>query len=138
MKTILKTLPSNLEMKYDEKFGSEGNTEILRDVIPRLVAALKRYNVTYSQVKEWLRALHKHRRVRFLYRQRGTLDRDNRRLHKNNRTSEVNNSIFFKKNFQLTFGIIVKKARRIKGASSLYDLNDDRVAKYDKTSCWQF
>ena len=86
MKTILKTLPSNLEMKYDEKFCSKGNTEILRDVIPHLVAALKRYNVTYSQAKEWLRALHN-----------GTLDRDNRRLHKNNRTSEVNNSIFLKK-----------------------------------------
>jgi hypothetical protein len=97
MKTILKTLPANLEMKYDEKFGSEGNTEILREVIPRLVAALKRYNISYSQVKEWLRALHKHRRVRFLYGQRGTLDHDNRRLHKNNRTNEVNNSIVFKK-----------------------------------------
>jgi hypothetical protein len=93
MKTILKTLPSNLEMKYDEKFGSESNTEILRHVIPRLVEALKRYKTSYSKVKEWLRALHKHRRVRLLYGQRGTLDRDNRRLHKNNRTNEVNNSI---------------------------------------------
>jgi hypothetical protein len=95
MKTILKTFPSDLEMKYDQKFGSEENTEILREVIPRLVASLKRYDTPYRKVKEWLNALHKHRRVRLLYSQRGTLDRDNRRLHKNNRINEVNNSLFF-------------------------------------------
>lgn len=94
MKTILKTLPTDLEMNYGEKFTSEANTEIFRQLIPRLVNALKRFGVTYKQVKEWLQALHKHRRVRLLYSQRGTLDRDNRRLHKNNRTNEVNKSIF--------------------------------------------
>ena len=56
MKTILKTLPVKLEMKYDEKFTSEANADILRDIIPRLVDALKRYRVTYKQVKEWLQA----------------------------------------------------------------------------------
>jgi hypothetical protein len=95
MKTILKTLPTDLEMRYDLKFSSEENTDILRQVIPRLVDALKRYKTSYKQIKEWLNALHKHRRVRLLYSQRGTLDRDNRRLHKNNRTNEVNKSIFF-------------------------------------------
>jgi hypothetical protein len=100
MKTVLRTLPTDLEMRYDEKFGSETNTEIMRDLIPRLVNSLKRYKVTYSQVRGWLQALHKHRRVRYLYSQRGVLDRDNRRLHKNNRTNEVNKSIFFlKRNF---------------------------------------
>ncbi|CAI2196624.1 698_t:CDS:2, partial [Funneliformis geosporum] len=39
--------------------------------------------------------------------------RDNRRLHKNSHTSE-------------------KKAQRIKGANSLFDLGDERVSKYDK------
>ncbi|CAI2196460.1 7594_t:CDS:2, partial [Funneliformis geosporum] len=39
--------------------------------------------------------------------------RDNRRLHKNNCTSE-------------------KKARRIKGANSLFDLGNEGVSKYDK------
>ena len=95
MKTILKTLPTDLEMRYDLKFGSEENTDILRQVIPCLVDALKRYKTSYKQIKEWLNALHKHRQVRLLYSQRGTLDRDNRRLHKNNRTNEVNKSIFF-------------------------------------------
>ena len=113
MKSILKTVPKDLEIKYDEKFGSEINNEIMRDLIPRLVKSLKRYNVTYSQVRGWLQALHKHRRVRYLYSKRGVLDRDNRRLHKNNRTSEVNKSIFFlKKEFQLTFGINIEKGAK--------------------------
>src|SRR5204863_8973373 len=98
MKSILKTVPKDLEMKYDEKFGSEINNEIMRDLIPRLVKSLKRYKVIYSQVRRWLQALHKHRRVRYLYSKCSVLDRDNRRLHKNNCTSsEVNKSIFFKK-----------------------------------------
>ena len=84
------TLPTNLEMRYDLKFGSEENTEILRKVIPHLVNTLKRFKMTYKQVKEWLSTLHRHRQVRLLYKQRGTLDRDNQRLHKNSRTSEVN------------------------------------------------
>jgi hypothetical protein len=109
MKTILKTLPKDLEMRYDLKFGSEENTEVLRQVIPRLVAALKKYNTSYKKIKEWLSALHKHRRVRLLYSRRGTLDRDNRRLHKNNRTNEVNKSIFFLNELQLTFGINIEK-----------------------------
>jgi predicted patatin/cPLA2 family phospholipase len=94
MKTILRTVPQELEMRYDEKFTSDTNSKILRELIPHLVNAMKRYKTSYSQVKKWLQALHKHRRVRLLYKQRGHLDRDNRRLHKNNRTSEVNKSNF--------------------------------------------
>ena len=67
MKSVLKTVPKELEMKYDEKFSSEINTEIKRDLIPRLVKSLKRFKVTYSQVRGWLQTLHKHRRVRYLY-----------------------------------------------------------------------
>src|SRR5436190_15006703 len=111
MKSILKTVPNDLEMKYDEKFGSEINNEILRDLIPRLVKSLKRYNVTYSQVRGWLQALHKHRRVRYLYSKRGVLDRDNWRLHKNNRTSEVNKSIFFKKGISINIWYKYRKRR---------------------------
>ena len=111
MKSILKTVPKDLEMKYDEKFGSEINNEIMRDLIPRLVKSLKRYKVTYSQVRGWLQALHKHRRVRYLYSKRGILDRDNRRLHKNNRTSEVNKSIFFKKGISINIWYKYRKRR---------------------------
>jgi len=95
MKTVLRTVPTDLEMRYDEKFGSETNTEIMRDLIPRLVNSLKRFKVTYNQVRRWLQALHKYRRMRYLYSKRNVLDRDNWRLHKNNRTNEVNKLIFF-------------------------------------------
>ena len=78
MKSVLKTVPKDLEMKYDEKFSSEINTEIMRDLIPRLVKSLKRFKVTYSQVRGWLQALHKHRQVSYLYSKHGVLDRNNR------------------------------------------------------------
>ena len=48
MKSILKIVPKDLEMKYYEKFGSEINTKIMQDLIPHLVKSLKRYKVTYS------------------------------------------------------------------------------------------
>src|SRR2546429_7292329 len=102
-------------MRYDEKFGSEMNTEIMRDLIPHVVKSLKRYKVTYSQVRGWLQALHKHRRVRYLYGKHGVLNRDNRQLHKNNCTNKVNKSIFFKKEFQLTFGINIEKGVKNQG-----------------------
>ncbi|PKY31502.1 hypothetical protein RhiirB3_393373 [Rhizophagus irregularis] len=70
MKTILKTFPIELELKYDEKFTSESNDEILQQVIPRLIEAMKP-------------------RVRLLYKQCGTLDKNNRRLHQNNRLNEL-------------------------------------------------
>src|SRR5439155_24688601 len=110
MKSILKTVLKDLEMKYDEKFGSEINNEIMRDLIPRLVKSLKRYNVTYSQVRGWLQVLHKHRRVRYLYSKCGVLDRDNQRLHKN-RTSEVNKSIFLKKEISINIWYKYRKRR---------------------------
>jgi hypothetical protein len=84
MKTILKTFPNELELKYDEKFTSETNDEILRKIISRLIDTIKpRYTVhpQYKQVKTWLAALHKYRRVRLLYKQCGTLNKDNCRLH---------------------------------------------------------
>jgi hypothetical protein len=97
MKTILKTLPTELLLKYDEKFTSESNTNVLRQLVPRLLTSMKlRYTPSFKQIKDWLSALHKHRRARLLYGERGVLDKDNRRLHKNNRLSEV--FFFFKKN----------------------------------------
>ncbi|RGB22588.1 hypothetical protein C1646_775846 [Rhizophagus diaphanus] len=82
MKTILKTFPIELELIYDKKFSSELNDEILRQIIPRLIEAMKpRYTPRYRQAKSWLAALHKHCRVHLLYKQRDTLDKDNCRLH---------------------------------------------------------
>jgi hypothetical protein len=92
MKVILKTFSRDLELRYDERFTSEANENILQQIIPRLINAMKpRYTLQYKQVKNWLSALHKHCRVRLLYKERGILDKDNRRLHQNNRLNEVNN-----------------------------------------------
>ena len=100
MKVILKTFPSDLKLKYEEKLTSETNENILKQIIPRVIKALKpRYSPQYRQVKSWIAALHKHRRVRLLYKNRGTLDKDNRRLHRNNRLNEVNDDfIIFQRN----------------------------------------
>ncbi|RGB21958.1 hypothetical protein C1646_776921 [Rhizophagus diaphanus] len=84
-----KTFPIELELIYDEKFSSESNDEILRQIIPRLIKAMKP-------------------RVHLLYKQRGTLDKDNHCLHQNNRLNE-------------------KKACRVKGAKSLFDKNDEKL-----------
>ena len=55
MKSILKTLPPELNLKHDETFTSESNTEILRKIIPELLKAMKpRYNLSYKQLKDWL------------------------------------------------------------------------------------
>ena len=52
MKAIMKTMPSELELRYDEKFTSEENTNVLRDLIPRLIEAMKsRYSLSYKQIK---------------------------------------------------------------------------------------
>jgi hypothetical protein len=95
MKAILRTMPSDLEMKYDERFHSELNNEILQQLIPRLISAMRpRYNPSHRKINSWLSSLHKHRRVRLLYKERGTLDKDNRRLHRNNRLTEVKKNLF--------------------------------------------
>jgi hypothetical protein len=90
MKSILKTLPSEYELLYTEKFTSDTNTGILRNLMPRLVESMKpRFRPTHTQIRNWLAALYKHRRVRLLYKNRNKLDNDNRRIHRNNRLSEV-------------------------------------------------
>ena len=90
MKTILKTLPAENGMKYDERFTSDSNNEILRKLIPELMKAMRpRYSPSYSQLRNWLQALHRHRRSRYNYRKNGKLDKDNCRLHSNSRLNEV-------------------------------------------------
>ena len=82
MKAILKTLPTELSLRYDEKFISEINSNILRDIIPRLISSMKlRFKPTYKQVRDWLNSLHKHHQARLMYAERGTIDKDNRRLY---------------------------------------------------------
>ncbi|PKY13585.1 hypothetical protein RhiirB3_425437 [Rhizophagus irregularis] len=119
MKSILKTLPPELNLKVEETFASEVNTEIRRKLVPELLKAMKpRYNPSYDQLKSWLQALHKHRRSRYMYRQKGKIDKDDQRLYCNGRHGE-------------------KKARHIKGAKSLFEKGDERLAKYDKSEIYR-
>ncbi|CAB4403790.1 unnamed protein product [Rhizophagus irregularis] len=68
MKVILKTMPPELTLRYDEKFTNETNADILRQLIPRLIASMKpRFSPSYKQINDWLAALYKHRRARLLY-----------------------------------------------------------------------
>jgi hypothetical protein len=90
MKEILKTLPPEYEMKYEQVFGSLDNKKIREKLVPELFRALRpRFNPSYGKLKEWLRALHKHRRDSFLLNKKGTQDKSNRRVHNNNRVTEV-------------------------------------------------
>lgn len=84
MKSILKTLPVENDIKYDETFTSDLNREILQKLIPELIKAMKpRYKPSYGLVKDWLQTLHRNRRSRYIYGKSGKLDKDNRRLHRN-------------------------------------------------------
>ncbi|POG57625.1 hypothetical protein GLOIN_2v1791567 [Rhizophagus irregularis DAOM 181602=DAOM 197198] len=74
----------------------------------------KKRKTEMKQINDWLAALFKYRKAQLLYIERGVIDKDNRKLHKNNRLSK-------------------KKSRRVKGAISLFKRNDDRVKDYDKT-----
>uniref|UniRef100_U9USW1 Uncharacterized protein n=2 Tax=Rhizophagus irregularis TaxID=588596 RepID=U9USW1_RHIID len=114
MKTILKTVPKMLDMNYNETFTSGANVEICRKLVPELLNSLKpKYHPTYEQLTQWLKSLHKTRRSRNIYRNKGQLDADNRRLHANNRLNE-------------------KKIRRMKSAKSLYANNNSEISKYNK------
>ena len=90
MKEILKTLSHDFEMKYDEVFNSQENKKIRQQLVPELIKSLRpHYSPSYSQLKDWLHALHKHRRDGYLLTQKGAQDRTNRRVHNNNRVAEV-------------------------------------------------
>ena len=90
MKEILKTLPQEYEMMYDKVFNNQENKKIRQKLVPELLRALRpRFNPSYSQLKEWLRALHKHRRDGYLSEQKGVKEKSNRRIHNNNRIAEV-------------------------------------------------
>jgi len=79
-----------------KKFTSEINSNILRDIIPRLISSMKlRFKPTYKQVRDWLNSLHKHRWARLMYAECGTINKDNRKLHQNNHLSEVNKNPFY-------------------------------------------
>ena len=90
MKIILKTMPTDLDMKYNDTYNSQANLEIRRRLVPELIKSMKpNYKVKYDQINNWLKSLHKSRRSRRIYANKGRIDADNRRIHTNGRISEV-------------------------------------------------
>jgi len=90
MKCIVKTLPEHYKLRVDEVFTSAKNKKILAKLIPELLSAMApKFDPTRRQLHDWLGALHRHQRGRYLKLKSGRLDADNRRLHANSRLSEV-------------------------------------------------
>ena len=91
MKLILKTIPSRVNLNYDETFTSKTNMEIRRNLVPELIDALKlNFHLTQEQLTKWLNSLHKFRRSRISYEKKeGRKDTDDWHLHANGRMGDV-------------------------------------------------
>jgi hypothetical protein len=110
MKSILKTIPRESDLNYDETFGSPINVEIRRKLVPELIKSLKpKFNPTHNQITQWLMSLHKSRRSRNNYRKKGRLDSDNRRLHANGRMNDVRIVVVFYLNIDTYFYFMIRK-----------------------------
>jgi hypothetical protein len=89
MKSILKTMPEDMELRINEVFTSETNKKKLKKLIPELLELLAPRKLTRGQLRQWLSALHRHQRGRYLKKRSGKLEADNRRIHANSRLNEV-------------------------------------------------
>ena len=91
MKLILKTIPSRVDLNYDETFTSKTNMEIRQNLVPKLIDALKpNFHPTREQLTKWLNSLHKSRRSRISYgKKEGKKDTDDWRLHANGRMGDI-------------------------------------------------
>jgi len=90
MKYLLKgQIPEEFQLDYDQTF-SEQSDKIYKKLIPELKRLMSgHYNPSVTQLSNWLRSIHKHKRDRQRKRQSGQLDQDDRRMHINLRLSEV-------------------------------------------------
>jgi hypothetical protein len=96
MKSILKIIPKELDLNYDETFMSPTNINIRKKLVPELKKSLKpKFHATCDQITKWLMSLHKSRRSRNNYIKRGRIDSDNRRLHANGRMNDVRIVVVF-------------------------------------------
>ena len=90
MKYLLKgQIPEEFRLDYDRTF-SEQSDKIYKKLIPELKRLMSgHYNPSVTQLSNWLRSIHKHKRDRQRKQQSGQLDQDDRRMHINLRLSEV-------------------------------------------------
>jgi hypothetical protein len=90
MKHLLKgQIPKEYQLDYDRTF-QEQTTTVYEKLIPELKRLMAgNFNPSVTQLSNWLRSIHKHRRDRLRKRTSGKLLKVDRRLHKNSRLSEV-------------------------------------------------
>jgi len=87
-------IPEEYAIDYDKTF-SEQSEKIYKKLIPELKKLMSgHFNPSVTQLSDWLRSMHKHKRDRLRKKQQGLLDRDDRRMHVNARLAEVS-SIYF-------------------------------------------
>jgi hypothetical protein len=90
MKAVLRTVPPELDLDYNQTFMSKKNVEIRRKLVPELIKSLgSNFHSTHDQITKWLMSLHKSRRSRSNYKKKGRIDSDDRRLHANGRMNDV-------------------------------------------------
>ena len=82
MKHLLKgQIPKEFRLDYDRTFSEQSNT-IYEKLIPELKRLMEgNFNPSVTQLSNWLRSIHKHRRDRQRKRTMGKLEKDDRRLH---------------------------------------------------------
>lgn len=90
MKNLLKgQIPKEFRLDYDKTFSEQSDT-VYEKLIPELKRLMQgNFNPSVTQLSNWLKAVHKHRRDRHRKRQSGQLSKVDRRLHKNTRLAEV-------------------------------------------------
>jgi hypothetical protein len=84
MKNLLKgSIPDEYRLDYEKTFSEQSDT-IYEKLIPELKRLMEgNFNPSVTQLSNWLRAIHKHRRDRLRKRESGQLAKVDRRLHKN-------------------------------------------------------
>jgi uncharacterized protein YktB (UPF0637 family) len=94
MKNLLKGLPKERQLDYSKTF-SQQSKNVHENLIPELKRMMMgHYNPSVTQLTDWLRSIHKHRRDRLRNLQTGKLNVTDRRTHKNARLSEVSDILF--------------------------------------------
>lgn len=95
MKNLLKgQIPNEYRLDYSKTFSEQKNT-IFGKLIPELQRMMMgNFNPSVTQLSNWLRSVHKHRRNRLRKSELGKLDKDDRRLHRNSRLAEVRVILF--------------------------------------------
>ena len=94
MKNLLKGLPKERQLDYSKTF-SQQSKNVHENLIPELKRMMMgHYNPSVTQLMDWLRSIHKHRRDRLRNLQTGKLNVADRRTHKNACLSKVSDILF--------------------------------------------